>query len=213
VEENMNDKLVKVIADLDAETAVKIVKEALDSGVSPMDILGDCQAAMAIVGDRFEKKDYYLVELMMAGDVLKQISDIVKPRLNGEGNNSSYKGRIVIGTVRGDVHNIGKDIVIFMLEASGYEVYDLGVDVPEEKFVEAIRDKKPQLVCLSGLLTSIFPIFRSTIEAIEAAGLRDQVKILVGGGQVDAKVMEYTGADGYGSVASAAISLANQYIN
>jgi 5-methyltetrahydrofolate--homocysteine methyltransferase len=209
----MKSELVDVIAELNEEKALEIVNKALDEGENPLSILSACQEAMAVVGERFEKQEYYLAELMMAGELLKQISEIVKPRLNAAGNDSETKGKIVIGTVHGDVHNIGKDIVIFMLEASGYEVHDLGVDVPEADFVEAIREVQPQVVYLSGLLTSIFPVFLSTIEAIKEAGLRDQVKIAIGGGQVDQKVSDYSGADGYGSVASVAIALASEWIS
>ncbi|MDR1028242.1 MAG: cobalamin-dependent protein [Clostridiales Family XIII bacterium] len=209
----MNDELIRAISELDEDRAVLLANKALDDGESPTDILDDCNAAMAIVGDRFEKNEYYLAELMMSGEILERISGIVKPRVEASGTNGKEKGRIVIGTVRGDVHNIGKDIVIFMLEVGGYTVYDLGIDVPEEKFVQAIREKNPQMVCLSGLLTAVFPVFRSTIDAIKEAGLRDRVKIAVGGGQVDDKVLAYTGADGYGSVASMAVTLANQWIS
>jgi len=208
----MNQDLTTAISELEEERALSLVNDELANGCDPMHILGACNEAMAIVGDRFERNEYYLAELMMAGELLKQISDIIRPELQMENPENVAKGPIVIGTVRGDVHNIGKDIIIFMLEANGYKVYDLGVDVPEEEFVRAIREYKPQMLCLSGLLTSIFPVFKTTIEAITEAGLRDQVKIAIGGGQVDERVFISTGADGYGTGASVAITLANQWI-
>ena len=208
----MNNELIDVISGLDDERAVRMVNEALNNGAEPLSILSACQSAMAIVGDRYEKGEYYLPELIMAGEVLKEISEIVKPRMSGSESEDKDAGKIVIGTVRGDIHNIGKDIVIFMLEANGYDVHDLGVDVPEEKFVEAVREIKPQMLGLSGLLTAAFPVFKSTIDAIKDAGLRDEVKIVIGGGQVDEKVMEYTGADGYASLAMTGVTLAKEWV-
>ncbi|MDR1027907.1 MAG: cobalamin-dependent protein [Clostridiales Family XIII bacterium] len=208
----MNQELIDAIAELDEEKALRIMNQALAEGTPPLEILNAGQIAMSVVGERFEKQEYYLAELMMAGELLKQISDIIKPKMNASEAEVNPKGRIVIGTVRGDVHNIGKDIVVFMLEMNGYDVYDLGVDVPEEAFLKAVREIDPGMVCLSGLLTTIFPVFRSTIEALEKAGLRNRVKIAVGGGQVDEKVREYTGADGYGSLAVTAVTLANQWM-
>ena len=208
----MNDELVKAISELEEDKALSLVNEALDSDADPLSILDACQTAVAIVGDRFEKNEYYLPELMMAGEMLREISELVKPKISSDESERSEAGKIVIGTVRGDIHNIGKDIVIFMLEANGYSVYDLGVDVPEEKFVEAVRDLKPQMLGLSGLLTSVFPVFKSTIDAIKDAGLRDKVKIVIGGGQVDEKVMEYTGADGYADLAVQGVTLAKQWV-
>ena len=208
----MNNELIEAISDLEEDKALQLVKTELDNGAQPLSILDACQAGVSIVGDRYEKQEYYLPELMMAGELLKEISDIVKPLIASTESNESEKGKIVIGTVRGDIHNIGKDVVIFMLEANGYDVYDLGVDVPEEKFVEAVREIKPQLLGLSGLLTAIFPVFKSTIDAIKDAGLRDEVKIVIGGGQVDEKVMEYTGADGYSDVAVTAVEYAKKWV-
>jgi methanogenic corrinoid protein MtbC1 len=212
----MNKELIKAISELEEDKALQMVREILDKGEDPLSILEDCQAATGIVGERFQKGEYYLPELIMSGEVLKHISDIVKPKLQAQqktpGGSEGKKGKIVLGTVRGDIHNIGKDIVGFMLEANGYEVHDLGVDVPEEKFVQAIQEVNPQVVGLSGLLTSIFDSMRSTVEAIKKAGLRERVKVMIGGGQLDERVKDYVGADGFGTVAITALTLAKQWI-
>jgi methanogenic corrinoid protein MtbC1 len=209
----MSKELIKAISDLQEDEALDMVRKALEAGEDPSRIVADCQEAMKIVGDRFQKSEYYLPELIMSGEVVKHVSDIVKPRLQAQsgGKSGGQKGKVVLGTVRGDVHNIGKDIVAFMLEVNGFEVHDLGVDVPEEKFVQAIRELNPQVVALSGLLTSIYDTMRSTVESIKKAGLRGKVKIMIGGGQVDERVKDYVGADGYGTAAMTAVALADQW--
>ena len=141
----MSKKLVTAISEMNQDEALRIVQEVIDKGEDPASILNDCQDAMRIVGDRYEKSEYFLPELIFSGEIVKEISDIVKPML-ASGNTapieSNRAGKIVLGTVHGDIHNIGKDIVKFMLDISGFEVHDLGIDVPEEKFVEAIKEVK-----------------------------------------------------------------------
>ncbi|MBI2857809.1 MAG: cobalamin B12-binding domain-containing protein [Chloroflexi bacterium] len=210
----VSEQLVKAISDLQEDEALRLVQQGLATAEDPNDILSDCQKAMNIVGDRFAKSEYFVPELIMSGEVIKKIFDIVKPKLAAEGTSSgvSRKGKIVLGTVRGDIHNIGKDIVGFMLDISGFEVHDLGVDVPEEKFVQAIKEVKPQVVALSGLLTSVYDTMKSTVDAIKQAGLRSKVKIMIGGGQMDDRVKDYSGADAYGKDAMAAVWLAKEWV-
>ena len=211
----MNKKLIAAISEMRKEEALRFANESLAGGEDPSSILSDCQEAMNIVGSYYEKGDYYLPELIFAGDILKNISDIVKPNMAGRNvakGRSSHAGKVVLGTVHGDIHDIGKDIVAFMLEVNGFEVHDLGIDVPEEKFVEAVKEIKPQVVGLSGLLTLAFNAMKSTIEALEKAGLRKNVKIMIGGGQVDETVSHYVNADGYGRDAMTAVHLAKQWI-
>ena len=147
----------------------------------------------------------------MAGEILRQVSEIVKPLLGGDEQTKKY-GRIVIGTVAGDIHDIGKNIVTFMLEANGFEVIDLGVDVRPEIFVSKIKEVEPQVVGFSGFLTLAFESMKRTTEAIEKAGLRDSVKIMIGGGQIDEAVRKYVGADAYGKDAVAAVTLCKKWI-
>jgi len=207
----MSDKLVHAIADMREEEALELVTEMVKSGVEPTAILDAARDAMAIVGQRFEEGTYFLPELLLAGEMLSQITDILKPEL-AKMPEVKRHGKVLIGTVKGDIHDIGKNIVTFMLDVNGFEVLDLGVDVPPNKFVEAIRDFRPQVIGLSGFLTLAFDTMKETVQAIETAGLRDGVKIMIGGGQVNEEVRKYTGADAYGRDAMAAVSLARKWV-
>lgn len=206
------DPLVEAIVDMREEDAVRTATEMLDKGVSPLQVLDACHEAMAAIGQRFEEGTYFLPELILAGEMLSQISDKVKPLLKAQASAPKKLGRVVIGTVKGDIHDIGKNIVTFILDANGFEVRDLGVDVPPQKFVEAIRDFQPQVVGLSGFLTLAFDAMKETVEAIKSAGLRGKVKIMIGGGQVNDKIQEYAGADAYGKDAMAGVSLAKKWV-
>ena len=207
----MSKELVNAIADMEEEQALNLTRELLAGKTDPLVILDDCRSAMEIVGQRYEKGTYFLPELMMAGEMLAEIGEIVKPELS-KMQAVQRHGKVLIGTVKGDIHDIGKNIVTFMLDANGFEVKDLGVDIPAEKFVEAIREFQPQVVALSGFLTLAFDAMKETVGAIQAAGLRDGVKIMVGGGPVSEEVRKYTGADGYGKDAMGGVSLAKQWV-
>jgi methanogenic corrinoid protein MtbC1 len=206
----MSKQLVNAIADMREEEALKLVKEMVEGDSDPMAILDDAREAMDLVGQRYEEGTYYLPELMLAGELMKQIADILKPEL-AKLPEVERHGKVLIGTVHGDIHDIGKNIVSFMLDVNGFDVRDLGVDVPAEKFVEAIKDFQPQVVGLSGFLALAYDAMKETVEAIKKAGLRDQVKIMVGGGQVSEQVRKYTGADAYGKDAMAGVSLAKEW--
>ncbi len=207
----MNEKLVTLMADLQEDETIALVKDLLKQGADPMSLLDDARAAMETVGQRFEKCEYFIPDLMMAGEILKGISDIVKPLVEG-GQPAAKKGKVLIGTVAGDIHDIGKDIVTFMLDVSGYDVLDIGIDVPVATFVDKVRDFKPQVVGLSGFLTLAFDSMKKTVEALKNAGLRDNLKIMIGGGQMDDEVRKYAGADAYGKDAVAAVSLCKEWI-
>ena len=164
----MSKDLVKAISEIQEDEALRLAQEAIDRGEDPYSILSDCQEAMNIVGERYERSEYFLPELVMSGEMLKDISDIIKPKMQAENvaeSGDSRKAKIVLGTVRGDIHDIGKDIVGFMLDVNGFEVHDLGVNVPEEKFVEAVKEVKPQVLALSGFLTLAYDSMKSTVEA------------------------------------------------
>jgi methanogenic corrinoid protein MtbC1 len=207
----MSKELVNAIADMHEGEALRLVEEMVESGSDPMAILGAARKAMDIVGQRYDEGIYFLPELILAGDMLNQITDVVKPEL-AKSPEVSRHGKVLIGTVEGDIHDIGKDVVTFMLDVNGFEVLDLGVDVSPQKFVEAIGDFQPQVVGLSGFLTLAFGTMKETVEAIEAAGLRNGVKIMVGGGQVNEQIRQYAGADAWGQDAMAAVSLAKDWI-
>ncbi|TET53550.1 MAG: methionine synthase, partial [Anaerolineales bacterium] len=177
----MSKKLIDAIADMRESDALSIAKRMVDSGKSPLDVLEACRKAMEVVGQRYEEGDYFLPELMLAGEMLAQITELIKPKL-AKLPEVERRGKVLIGTVEGDIHDIGKDIVTFMLDVNGFDVLDLGVDVSADKFVKAIRDFQPQVVGLSGFLTLAFDAMKDTVAAIESAGLRDGVKIMIGGG-------------------------------
>lgn len=207
----MTSTLVDDIAEMREKEAIALTKQMLESGADPMTILDDCRAAMEIVGRRFEAGEYFLSELMLAGEMLKQISALVKPHLQ-ETRTSHKQGKILIGTVKGDIHDIGKDIVAFMLDVNGFEVHNLGIDVPPQRFVDQVGSLQPAIVALSGFLTVSFDSMKETVAALQAAGLRDKVKIMVGGGTVDDHVRAYAGADAYGADAMAAVKLAKNWL-
>jgi len=207
----MSYSLVTALSDLKEEEALKISEERLNSGESPQGILDDARAAMEIVGKRFEDSEYFIPDLVYSGEILQQITTMVKPKLKG---NSQVEriGKIIIGTVAGDIHDIGKNIVTFMLDINGFEVHDLGIDVPVQKFVEEIKEANIKVVGLSGFLTLAFDSMKETIDGIKSAGLRDDVKIMIGGGQIDEEIKKYTGADSYGKDAMAAVSIAKAWL-
>ncbi|MBA7583337.1 Glutamate mutase sigma subunit [subsurface metagenome] len=205
----MAEDLVATLADLKEKEALKIVGDRLNAGEVPLKILDDARRGMEIVGKRFADGEYFLTDLVYSGEILKAITDIVKPKLSKE-IKAKRLGKVVIGTVAGDIHDIGKNIVVFLLEANGFEVYDLGVDIPAQKFVEKIKETGAPIVGLSGLLTLAFESMKKTIKAIKDAGLKD-VKVMIGGGQTDEETREYTGADAYGKDAMAGLSLIKKW--
>jgi methylmalonyl-CoA mutase cobalamin-binding domain/chain len=207
----MSNKLVNAIADMKEEEALTLVREMVEGGSDPMAILDAARKAMDIIGQRYEEGTYFLPELMLAGEMMNQITDIVKPEM-AKLPEVKRRGKVLIGTVAGDIHDIGKNIVIFMLDVNGFDVLDLGVDVPPQKFVEAVQEFEPQVVGLSGFLALAFDAMKETVEAIKAAGLRDKVKIMIGGGQINEDIREFTGADAYGKDAMAGVSLAKKWV-
>lgn len=207
----MNQELINLMADMQEEETLALVNKLIAEGTNPNDILGDARSAMEIVGKRFEACEYFIPDLMMAGEILKGISDIVKPLLTSE-TAGAKKGKVLIGTVAGDIHDIGKDIVTFMLDVNGYDVLDIGIDVPVPVFVEKIKAFQPKVVGLSGFLTLAFDSMKKTVEALEEAGIRKDMKIMIGGGQIDEEVRKYVKADAYGKDAVAAVNLCKEWI-
>lgn len=199
----VREEFIERLSDLDESAAVELAKRRISAGEDPFAILEDVRKATDIIGKRFEEGRYFVSDLIMAGEILKQIMEILKPKL-GEKKVES-KGKVVIGTVEGDVHDIGKNIVIALMEAEGFEVVDLGVDQPTEAFVEAIKKYNPQVVGLSGLLTEAIESMKKTIDSIKNAGLRDRVKIIVGGGRTSEEVKIYTGADDWADDAAVGV--------
>ena len=208
----MAHELVEAMANMKEQDALRIVDEMLAAGEDPAHILDLSSEAMQVVGTRYQEGSYFLPELIMSGEMLRKIGEILKPRLAAKTDQTKKLGTVVLGTVRGDIHDIGKDIVGFMLEVNGFEVVDLGIDQPEEAFVEAVKANSPAVLALSGFLSVAFDSMKSTIEQVEAAGLRTNLKVIIGGGQMDDTVRKYTGADAYGDDAMAAVAFAKQAV-
>jgi 5-methyltetrahydrofolate--homocysteine methyltransferase len=207
----MSKELVDALTNMKEQEAVQLAKDLIEGGEDPLKILEACKDAMNMVGKRFEKGEYFLPELIMAGEMLNQISEILKPKLKGEAASESL-GKVIVGTVKGDIHDIGKDIVCFMLDVNGFEVIDLGIDVPVEKFVDSIKETGSTVLGLSGFLTLAYDSMKETVDAIQEAGLRDGIKIMIGGGQIDEKVKDFSGADAFGTDAMDAVKLAKGWI-
>jgi len=209
----MNEDLVNAIADMKEQEAIALSEQKLAAGEDPLRVLELCREGMDVVGKRFGEGLYFLPELMMAGEILAQISDIAKSKLApSSGPPRERLGKFVLGTVKGDIHDIGKNIVSFMMNLNGFEVIDLGVDVPPSAFVEAIKQHQPEILGLCGLLTLAYDPMKETVAALDEAGLRGGVKIMIGGGAIDDEIRKYAGADAYGEDAVAAITLAKQWI-
>ena len=209
----MSKELVDLVVDMQEEEAVKLAEKLLAEGAEPLSLLDDCREALGIIGDRFAAGECFVPELILAGEMLRQIGALVKPLIESSGAGAQEKiGKIVFGTVEGDIHDIAKDIVVFMLDINGFDVMDLGVDVPVAKFVEAVKEFKPQVVGLSGFLTLAYDPMKNTVQALKDAGLRDDVKIMIGGGQMDDNVAAYAKADAYGKDAMAAVTLSKGWI-
>jgi methanogenic corrinoid protein MtbC1 len=209
----MSGELAKLLADLKEPEALAFVEKALEKGIDPVVLLGEVKEGMQIVGQRFASEDYFIPDLVFSGEILKRIVQRLEPHLKSKKDEKTKRlGKVIIGTVAGDIHDIGKDLVTFMLDVSGFEVLDLGIDVPIEKFLATIKESGSTVVALSGFLTLAFDSMKETVDAIKAAGLRDKVKIMIGGGQIDEQVRSYTGADACGKDAVEAVKLARGWI-
>jgi methanogenic corrinoid protein MtbC1 len=207
----MSGDFVNLLADLKEDEVLKLTKQRLDSSEDGLKILEDSRKGMEIVGKRFADGEYFLPELVYSGELLKQITEMVKPYIT-QAAETKRLGTVVIGTVAGDIHDIGLNIVDFMLDVNGFEVHNLGVDVAKEKFVDKVKETKAPIVGLSGFLTPAFDAMKETVEALEKAGLRDKIKVMIGGGQIDDEVKKYAKADAFGKDAMAAVALAKKWV-
>jgi len=205
----MSDALATALADLDEPAFLKLVQDRLAGGSDPLAILASCREGMAEVGERYHAGQYFVSELIMAGEMFKQANALIGPRFQGGGGKT--RGTVVVGTVSGDIHDIGKDIVVSLLKSANYDVHDLGVDAPVSKFVDTVKESGATIVGLSGLLTTSFDSMKATVAALQAAGLRGKVKVMVGGGPVTDQVRAYVGADAFGPDAQTAVALCNQW--
>lgn len=205
------NKLYQAILTGDQKTAVAVTEEALAEKIDPQVLINQAMIpAMTEAGNKFECEEYFVPELLLAARAMKASLALLRPLLAERG--ATPVGRVVIGTVKGDLHDIGKNLVASMLEGGGFEVHDLGADVPAEKFVAAVREKNPHLVCMSALLTVTMPAMRTTIQALQEAGVRQQVKVMVGGAPVTPDYAREIGADGYADNASSAVKKARELL-
>jgi 5-methyltetrahydrofolate--homocysteine methyltransferase len=203
--------LFTAVLEGDAVTAKRVTEEALAAGVDPQKLVSDYMIpAMDEAGRRFECNDYFVPELLIAARAMKASLELIRPLLTARGDQPA--GRVAIGTVKGDLHDIGKNLVAALLEGGGFEVVDLGVDVAPEKFVAAVKEKNINIVALSALLTTTMPSMKVTIDALKQAGLRNQVKVMIGGAPVTQKYADEIGADGYSDNAAAAVALARKSV-
>jgi 5-methyltetrahydrofolate--homocysteine methyltransferase len=206
-----SEGLYDAILNGDAKKAHAVTEAALAAGAVPMDLItGTMVPAMDEVGRLFETEEYFVPELLLAGRAMKSAMELLRPLMATSGEKLAT--RVVIGTVKGDMHDIGKNLVASMLEGSGFEVFDLGADVAPDKFVAAVEEHKPQVVCLSALLTVTMPAMKTTIDVLEAAGLRKRIKVLIGGAPVTGQYAKEIGADGYSESASGAVSLVRHIV-
>lgn len=199
-------ELVEAVVELDEVRAVEIARKRLESE-DPRNILNDLRKAAEVIGEKYEKGEFYVADLLMASEIMKTIFDMAREKLKVLGKPREVVGRLVIGTVEGDIHDIGKNIVVALAEAVGFEVIDLGVDVPPIKFVEAIKQYYPDIVGMSCLITTGIESMKKTVNAIKEAGLRNKVMIIIGGGRVDQYVCEYVGADAWSNDAGEGIRI------
>lgn len=202
-------ELGKALLDLDEEKVHQLLKEKIEMREDPLKIVEECQRAMVEIGNLFERNEYFISELVMSGEIFKNITNQLQPFL-GNVQPTGSKGKVVIGTVKGDIHDIGKNIVVTLLKASGFEVIDLGIDVPADVFVETVRKHEAKVLGLSALLNITFAEMKNVVDQLEAAGLRDKVKVVIGGVPCNEQVRKYTGADYYARDAAEGIRISNE---
>lgn len=205
----MSSDLAKAFSDLDEEVVLQQVKGRLAAGEDVMSIMTECREGLRQVGERYEQGEYYVSDLMLSGEMFKEVNAVLGQQAAGSAGEP--RGKVVIATVKGDIHDIGKDIVVSLLRASNYEVIDLGVDVPVEKVIAAVKETGAPVLGLSGLLTIAFDSMKSIVDALKAEGLREKTKVMIGGGSLTEPVVKYVGADGWGTDAQAAVHYCNEW--
>lgn len=205
--------LTQAVGDLDEELVEKMLDEFVasnPSGAEAFSVVGACQQGMAIVGELFEKNEYFVGDLIFAGELLTKAIDTLKPIIGSEG--SEKLGKIVLGTVEGDLHDIGKNIFGSMVEAAGFEVYDLGIDVAPSTFVEKVKEVKPQIVGMSGVLTLALDSMKAAVDALKEAGVRDEIKIVIGGNPVTEDACKQIGADAFTTNAAEGVKICQEWV-
>ncbi len=206
------DELVETVVELEELKSYSLVKQLLEEGTDPKEIIEALCKGVEIIGEKFSKKEYFLTELVMAGEIFQQSAKILEPALKADQKSEKALGVVVMGTVKGDVHDIGKNIFVTLLQSKGYEVHDLGVDVPPENFIIKVKETNAKIVGYSGLLTVALESMKETTEQLKAAGLREKVKIIIGGLPVDEMWMKEVGADAFTDNAFEGVKMVNNWI-
>ncbi|MBY8985458.1 MAG: cobalamin-dependent protein [Candidatus Lokiarchaeota archaeon] len=206
------DDLFQHVVELEETKTYELVKQLVEDGVDPKEIIDILSKAVDVIGEKFSKKEYFLAELVMAGEIFQQSSKILEPALKKDSSKVKSKGVVVIGTVKGDVHDIGKNIFVTLLKTAGIEVYDLGVDIPAKNFVEKVKETNADVVGYSGLLTVALETMKETTEALKSEGLRDQVKIIIGGLPTDELWMKEAGADAFTDNAFEGVKIVKKWL-
>ncbi|MDR3553912.1 MAG: corrinoid protein [Syntrophobacteraceae bacterium] len=203
-------ELAHALSNMEEKRVYEIIDKQIAEGANPMDIIQECNDGMIRVGELFSEGTYFISQLIYSAEILKKVMSKLDPLLSGLKVSGSVRGKVIIGTVKGDIHDIGKNIVATLLRGSGFEVIDLGVDVPSEKFVDAVKETNAKILGLSALLNFTYPAMKEVVEAISAAGLREKVKIIIGGAPVNEQVREFTGADHYAKDAVEGINMCKE---
>lgn len=198
----LKELIIKYVEELDEEKVIELSIQALNAGMEPLSLMEIINEGMNRVGKLYEKKDYYIADLIMAGIIFREVLELDKMTAHFQGSPKKKIGKAILGTVEGDIHDIGKDIFKGMLEAKGFEVIDLGVDVPKESFIQAALENKPHIIGLSGALTYTIEAMKDAVDAIIKAGIRTQVKIIIGANHITMDICKYIGADGFANDAS-----------
>lgn len=204
-------RIADALADLNEEEVARLVGEQLDAGTDPVALLKECRQGMDIVGRRYKSGDYFLSELIVSGEIFKDSMKLIEPHMKSD-TDSDERPKVVIATVKGDIHNIGKDIVAVLLKGAGFEVYDLGTDVAPQALVDKLEETGARILAMSGLLTPSFDSMKETVEAVKAAGLRDSVKIIIGGGVVTELVQRHTGSDAFTDDGLEGVEICRQFV-
>lgn len=207
------EKLKSIVLEFDIDAAEETAKEAIDGGVDPIDAANALTEGIQTVGEKFGSGELFLPDLVCASEVLKKAFPVINAEFEKRGQETKKLGKVVIGTVFGDIHNIGKDMVATLLYAAGFEVIDLGINVKGEDFLKAVKDGKPDILAMSALLTTTSAEQKNVIEGLKKAGLRDKVKIIVGGSPINQEFADSIGADGYGATAPEGVRLVKKFLN
>lgn len=207
--------LVNAVAEMMEDEAMKLTRKYVEEGVPPIQIIDAYKAALSIIGKRFEECTYFVPELILAGEMMKAASEIIKPLMKGDRSKVEAQriGKLLLGTVEGDIHDIGKDMVHMLMDINGFEVRDLGVDVPAQRFWDECKEFEPDIIGMSGLLTLAYESMKQVVDGLKAVGARDKVKVIIGGGQMDEQARNYVGADAFVTDAVAGVNICKGWVS